>query len=597
MAITDTVDTETTYGEGNMTKNCELGKAIELYQRWGISIIPIAPKSKKPLVDWKPYQHRKPDNAELGDWWDRYWSQGANIGVVCGQVSGNFLVLDFDREESFQDFAEAWKVFRGREVFVETPVVATGKGFHVYVRIRDLPPTYLPQGEEKLRMPEIRAEGTYVVVPPSIHPSGDRYQFVNPEVDQILEIEDLSEVGIELPASPTDKGDGHREHKEPNWAVEALQGVPEGERDNTAVKLAGRYKAKGLESEETLLVLKDWAARCCPPFSEKEVEKCVRSAYSYPHNETGKSSGLRLVWARDMEVSDDGYVDPLWGDFFFPSSIHLFSGEAGVGKTTFLYNLAIKGAKGEPFLEIPFSKALRTLYLDLESPDRLQRQKLNLIAEGDPPGGLAFIVSLNLERDLAEIISLVIEHGFDLVVVDTINEAFETEDEDSNAEANRQMQLIRQLVQMTGCAVILVHHLGKRGQERNVYKSRGASARAASADVVVNLEGLTEDTIKLEMAKNRWVGGKSTLFLRKVGEDRFELTSQEGEETASEKYKAQGVILEMLQSGAMQRKDIIDRVVGEGYAKPTVERALSDLVQSGRVKRLKRGVYGLHEAE
>ena len=68
-----------------------------LYQKWGVSVIPVVYRDKRPLVDWKEYQSRRPDNEEVAEWWDRYWTDSdANIGIVCGRVSDNLVVLDFD---------------------------------------------------------------------------------------------------------------------------------------------------------------------------------------------------------------------------------------------------------------------------------------------------------------------------------------------------------------------------------------------------------------------------------------------------------------------------------------------------------------------
>jgi RecA-family ATPase len=200
------------------------------------------------------------------------------------------------------------------------------------------------------------------------------------------------------------------------------------------------------------------------------------------------SSGLKLVWAQDILQSEDEEVGSLWGSFLFPGSIHLLSGEAGVGKTTFLYGLAVKATRGYAFVGLSFSRPLKVLYVDLETPHTLRRRKLRLVADGQPVEGLAFLATGDLERNLQELTVAVKEHGFDLVIVDTIGEAFHTEKEDDNAEANRQMNAVRQLVTATGCAVILVHHIGKGWQSKGGHKARGASARAASADVVLNLE-------------------------------------------------------------------------------------------------------------
>lgn len=572
------------------TGNSELYKALALYQKWELSIIPIGYKSKKPLIKWEQYRHRRPDNAELGEWFGD--GQSKNIGLITGAVSGNFVVLDYDDGSAFSDLVERWAQKRGRSIYEETPVVGTGRGFQVYLRTKE------PLRSQRLNGLDIKGEGGYVVAPPSVHPSGAAYTFIDSDTAEILEIGSLEEVGIKL------DGGRRASHSEPNWASQALQGVQEGERDDTCTRLAGYFKNFHPE-DVTLAILKHWGQRCDPPFPEKEVEKCVKSVYRYRPEFPSipspigcdvmdvmmETKGLSLQWAKDISLAQGEEVNSLWGTFLFPGSIHLLSGEAGVGKTTFLYNLAIRASRGEEFIGIPFPKPLRVLYLDLESPYILRARKLHLIAEGQPPEGLAFIGSASIDQNLGEIVELVREHGFDLVIVDTINEAFQTEKEDDNAEANRQMMAVRRLVQQGGCAVLLAHHIGKAEQGKKVYKARGASARVGAVDVVINLEGMSEDVVRLEMVKNRWVGGNTKLFLRKAGEDLFEPIEVPDEETSSEKFRAQDWMLEEFQSQAVPRKEVLARGTESGFSQPTLERALSDLTQLGKVERPRRGFY------
>ena len=252
----------------------------------------------------------------------------------------------------------------------------------------------------------------------------------------------------------------------------------------------------------------------------------MKSVYKYPDNSVEDfPSESTLMWAKDLVMLEGEEIESLWGNYLFPESIHLFSGDTGVGKTTFLYNLAIKGATGESFLDTPFSRPLRVLYLDYETSNPLKILKLNRITSGDRPENLAFdSIDFTSNKNLDTLIKITQENGFDLVIVDTINEAFRTQKEDDNAEANRQMDKVRQLVKETGASVILVHHMGKRAQEKGIHKPRGATARPASVDVALNFESLTEDIIKLTIAKNRWMGGKEQLFLEKAGSDHFEIT-------------------------------------------------------------------------
>ena len=79
-----------------------LKEYVERYQNLGFSIFPCAYKSKRPSLDsWKQYQTRKPTEKELAGF---FGENHTNIAIVCGQVSGNLMVLDCDTEEKYPEF-------------------------------------------------------------------------------------------------------------------------------------------------------------------------------------------------------------------------------------------------------------------------------------------------------------------------------------------------------------------------------------------------------------------------------------------------------------------------------------------------------------
>ena len=273
-----------------------MNSCLELYQRWRLSTIPIAYKSKKPLVNWKEYQRRRPDNAEWGKWFGE--GKPVNIGIVCGKVSGNLVVLDFDSEDRWNEFLRNWDEEGFGSIFKATPLVKTGRGYQVYLRTKQT------VNKQRLNGIDIQGQGSYVVAPPSVHPTGKVYQFINPNVDRILEVDDLSEVGIKL---------DRQQVKETNWLTIALQGVPEGQRDNTCIRLAGHYKAKGLSYDETLTLCLNWAVKCQPPFPNNQVEKCVKSAYGYQQREA-QNQAVALARAKEvalkwLKLEDTNVID------------------------------------------------------------------------------------------------------------------------------------------------------------------------------------------------------------------------------------------------------------------------------------------------
>jgi hypothetical protein len=133
------------------------------YLHMGFSIIPLRSRDKVPAIpSWKEYQDRLPTENEVKAW---FTDESLNVGIICGNVSGGLVVVDFDSSEAIPFVIPNIEVIARK-----TMVVRTGKGFHVYYRHKDVPSTKFAN----LKI-DVQSEGKYVVAPPSYHPSGVQY--------------------------------------------------------------------------------------------------------------------------------------------------------------------------------------------------------------------------------------------------------------------------------------------------------------------------------------------------------------------------------------------------------------------------------------
>lgn len=73
------------------------------------------------------------------------------------------------------------------------------------------------------------------------------------------------------------EGDSNQVNKPLGWQDELLKGVGEGQRNQSATKLAGRCLTKGFSKEETLTYLKGWNQNNRPPLNEQELKAVVES--------------------------------------------------------------------------------------------------------------------------------------------------------------------------------------------------------------------------------------------------------------------------------------------------------------------------------
>lgn len=140
---------------------------------------------KHPIGKWKHLQEYRMTEEEITTFYARRpW---ANVGIVTGAISGGLIVLDADGDAARYELTE-------RAIDLGSgPTVITGRGYHYY----------LHGGERQLgnfsgSLPNVdgRADGGYVVAPPSMHVSGKRYEFA--ANSEMLPLPTASRVVLEL---------------------------------------------------------------------------------------------------------------------------------------------------------------------------------------------------------------------------------------------------------------------------------------------------------------------------------------------------------------------------------------------------------------
>jgi hypothetical protein len=137
----------------------ELNRAIEQYVTLGFSIVPLLNGGKLSPQKWGEYQKRQASIEEIWDWSIKYGI--FNIGIVTGRIS-KLVVIDCDSAEQ----REILKVYIPE--LNQTSVCKTSRGFHYYFRSNGE-----RIGTQRILIDkvaggiELKAEGSYVVAPPS----------------------------------------------------------------------------------------------------------------------------------------------------------------------------------------------------------------------------------------------------------------------------------------------------------------------------------------------------------------------------------------------------------------------------------------------
>lgn len=259
----------------------------------GFRLFPVEASGKRPLIPEWP-EKATCDAETLSAWQRRY--AGCNWGLACGPSSDVF-VLDVDGDEGAAALRELCSTYG--EEWLETLTVVTGRGRHLYFEY----PTgaVVRNSASKLaRSLDIRGDGGYVLIPPSIHPTGAAYAWADPGENAVIArpplwlLEILSIPAQRIPA-----------------AAANADTIVEGQRNATLTSLGGTMRRRGmtLEAVEAALLAEN-AARRKPPLAEAEVLRIAASIGRYEH---GKSHDAPQPNAA-LGASDWQEPEPLGGE-------------------------------------------------------------------------------------------------------------------------------------------------------------------------------------------------------------------------------------------------------------------------------------------
>ena len=130
---------------------------------------------KQPLISWKKYQDNRASREDLYKWYEE--RPYLNIGII----TNGLVIVDADNDE-----AVLWC-----DEHLSTPVVSnTAKGKHYF--FKQLQSFESRNTVNKGCGIDIRADGGYVVAPPSVHGSGKFYRWSSDETPMFDDIPEMS---------------------------------------------------------------------------------------------------------------------------------------------------------------------------------------------------------------------------------------------------------------------------------------------------------------------------------------------------------------------------------------------------------------------
>lgn len=314
------------------------------------------------------------DKQQQRKWWKA--NPQANLGLPTGEVN-EIVCIDIDPksggsdsllslEEKYGLPPETWEVETG------------GGGLHLYYRY----PAGVKITSRNGWMPgiDIKANGGYVIAPPSNHISGNKYAWAEGRAPGEIELADLPHWLLRLlpsndkpQAQPTNgkqttngsraftlTSGGASLSARARAYVDRAEPASEGNRNDAAFRLAGHVAAfeergERLSEPDIFEVVNRWNQRNNPPLSDIELWQCVKSALVNGTARPVKESASTSTVVRD-NLNTNGVAPKI--EFARISSAELASGDYQV-------EFAIEGAMvlGQPLTIGGPMKSLKTSIL------------------------------------------------------------------------------------------------------------------------------------------------------------------------------------------------------------------------------------------
>ena len=588
----------------------------------GWSVLPVRPEEKRPyMTNWLQYQHNKA-TKETGESWFTNLA-GAGVGMVTGKISG-IVVLD----------VESYCKIPIEELLKRYPtqLVARsgGGGYHLYY-------TY-PQGVGRIANrvgifegADLRADGGFIVLPPTMHPNGSRYEWISEGVPGAF-----PRALLELEARPRAQTDG--------WITEALRGVSEGGRNDACARLAGYFFKKGLTEDIVETLLLEWNERNDPPLPTREIQTVVKSVSRKHVQAAAQFTSVEFIDDRNsatspgtapeqsentfdvMRMADyvKGYggegVSWLVQDWLPDKSVTFLVSPPESYKTWILLDLAVSVSAGVPFLnEFEVNQTGPTLIIQQEDSHTGLTDRLALIAEqklgavpkleGDvwqiptmpdlpiyvhPSRKLRFdnkIVVEELEKQIQAIRPKVI-------MIDPLYSTTSSTDNYMSDLAN-QMMVLKAWRDKYGCSFVLAHHSKKNldpdstaredswgSQFLNAFLEAGWQVRRNPKLPVNEVIVRRHSKVMGNQAPVALTFDISTTYPMKYH------VSTKGYEPAAppeNRQPAQANILDMIGThGALSQAEICDQT---GKSRSTISRQMRQLEAAGLISRMPDGRY------
>jgi hypothetical protein len=448
------------------------------YARRGIPVFPV--RGKSPLTE-HGFRDASTDTGEIREWWSRF--PDANVAIPTGSVS-RLVVLDVDPRHGGNESLAALEA-KHSSLPATLQSKTGGGGLHFFFSLASAQMIRNSAGKLGPGL-DVRGDGGYVVVPPSVHPeTKELYHWANKAKPALV----------------------------PTWLIEALSAsvpaigsgsdasIPAGQRNDTLARIAGTMRRRGCTQPAIqAALLAENAQRCNPPLSENEVRAIAYSVSRYTPERPRAAEAHKLETEAVLRCFRDiapEQVRWLWPKRIPLGKLTLLVGDPGLGKSLVTIDLASRVTRAAEFPDGSSSEVGDVFLLSAED-DPADTIRPRLDAAGADVSRVHILEAVrvtlgdgtqtekvfNFETDLAALEAALRRHsGIRLVVIDPISAYLGGVDSHSNAEVRGILAPLASLAGRYSISVVAVTHLRKSAGAA-IHRAIASIAFAAAARAV-----------------------------------------------------------------------------------------------------------------
>ena len=282
-----------------------LNEAIKLSKQ-GFRLIPC--NGKIPLM--KKWQLNATNNEnKIKQLWE---NNDYNIGILTGEQANNLIVLDCDVKDDINGISNFINYLKSNNITLpDTLIATTGRGGkHYYFKSEA---SNLKSGTNIFdKGIDIRANGGFIIAPPSLHPNGNRYSWDNnvpiaklpPELEKLI---------IEFQTGTKKEKSKQKERLKKNPKYNELPCIEIGERNETLFRLSSKLIECGLCYNAILEAISiENELKCVELLSEAEITNIVNSAYKYKSDGIIANSSINKIFSSNYNTTTISIYWCIW---------------------------------------------------------------------------------------------------------------------------------------------------------------------------------------------------------------------------------------------------------------------------------------------